>query len=80
MAWSTACISSLFLLARSWDPMRFFKNLRHLSDEVPHKLVVLSKPTFGVGWLGLQCILCGLVSFLQSSADFISGSHFNLLL
>ena len=30
MAWSTACISSLFLLARSCDPILFFRNFRHL--------------------------------------------------
>jgi hypothetical protein len=30
MAWRTFCISSLFLLARSWLPSRFFRNFRHL--------------------------------------------------
>ena len=47
MACRTACISSLFLLARSCDPILFFRNFRHLfslpADKCIAGRILLSK-------------------------------------
>ena len=47
----------------------------HLSDEVPHKLVMLGHLPFGLGRLNLEGVLSGLVTLFQTNADFVSRGH-----
>ena len=47
----------------------------HLPDKVPHKLVVLGQLSLGVGGLGLQGVLGGLVALFQANTDLVARSH-----
>jgi hypothetical protein len=51
-----------------------------LPDQVPHELVVLGELALAAGGLGLQRVLGGLVTLLQTHADLISGRHCTSLL
>merc|ERR1719495_1497833 len=50
----------------------------NLTDEVADKLVVLGQLALSTAWLGLQGVGCGLVTLLQTNADFVPGSHSTL--
>ena len=47
----------------------------NLTDEVADKLVVLGQLPLGLAGLRLQCVLGGLVTLLQTNADFVSRRH-----
>ena len=47
----------------------------NLTDEVSHKLIVLGQLTLGVGGLGLERVLGGLVALFQANTDLVTRSH-----
>jgi len=50
-----------------------------LPHQVAHELVVLGELALAARRLGLQRVLGGLVTLLQTHADLITGGHFSLL-
>ena len=47
-----------------------------LSDKVTHELIVLCQLPLGLARLGLQGVLGGLVTLLQSNTNFVPWCHY----
>ena len=47
----------------------------HLSDEVPHKLVVFGHLSLGLRGLDLKGVLGGLVTLFQTNTNFVPRGH-----
>lgn len=46
-----------------------------LSDQIAHKLGVVGELALGLGGSLLEGVLGGLVAFVETDADFVTGSH-----